>query len=642
MKHWLQFAPATRISLTYLLLASLWIILSDWLVEIIFRDPVLVNDIQTWKGQLFVAFTTLVLYLLLRAERMQLSVSEGRWKFAIDGSDLGLWDWNIPQGTVFFSPQWKKMLGYTEDEIGTGLDEWESRVHPDDLPATLREVQRHLQGESQIYISEHRVRCKDGSWKWIMDRGRVIERTASGTALRMIGTHTDLTWHKRAEADITRMAHYDALTGLPNRTLLQEHMEHALALCRRSNKPLALLFLDLDRFKNVNDSLGHSVGDQLLVAVAQRLRNTQRMQDTVARLSGDEFILLLPGTGRDGATVVAKKLVTALAVPFPVDQHELTITPSIGIALYPADASDFLSLLQASDAAMYNAKKHGRNTWQFFEPQMRAQSSRILNLENALRRALARNELSLHYQPQLDLVTGRILGCEALLRWRSPELGDVAPQDFIPIAEESGLILSIGTWVLQEAARQNKAWQEQGLPPLVMAVNLSAVQFRQANFVQNTAALLKDSGLDLQWLELELTESIMMDDPVNAARSITRLHDIGVRFAIDDFGTGYSSLSYLKRFRLHRLKIDKSFVQDILTDIDSQVIATAIIGLAHSLGLQTIAEGVENARQQAWLQAHGCNQAQGFHIAKPMPVKEFEAWMQNLPASAWSTRKETT
>jgi diguanylate cyclase (GGDEF)-like protein/PAS domain S-box-containing protein len=683
-----------------------------------------------------------------KRDELRLREAEQRWKFAIDGSDLGLWDWNVTAGTVFFSSNWKAMLGFADDEIGNDLSEWKSRVHPDDLDKVMEDVGAHLAGRTASYVNEHRVRCRDGRWKWILDRGKVVERAADGSASRMIGTHTDLTplkqreealalnadvfrntsegivicdadnrivsvnhafteitgyaahevlgrnpgllssgrhdrafyrdmwarisasgnwqgevWNRRRDGDlylawltinvardregrvrhyhaifsditqrrqtearISHMTHHDALTDLPNRVLLRDRIALAIRHAERDPGMLAVLFLDLDRFKNVNDSLGHRVGDALLVEVARRICATVRHQDTVSRAGGDEFSLLLPDTDAEGAAHVAQKLLDAIGRPFQVDGHELTPTPSIGIAIFPADGQDVDALLRASDAAMYRAKASGGGVFRFYAPELHRKASRALELENALRGALDRDELELHYQPQVLLGTGRLIGCEALLRWHHPKLGTVSPAEFVPVAEESGLILPIGEWVVRTAAVQNRRWQDSGFPPIVIAANVSAVQFRQTDFGDVIDRILTESGLEARGLELELTESVMSADPEAAIRVMDGLHARGVALAIDDFGTGYSSLAYLKRFSINRLKIDRSFVHDLGRDPSSEAIVEGVIAMARSLGLRTIAEGVETDAQASALASRGCDEAQGFLYGRPMPAVEFERW----------------
>ena len=431
-----------------------------------------------------------------------------------------------------------------------------------------------------------------------------------------------------AEARIQRLAHFDALTQLPNRVLLKDRSEQAIEIARRHGETLALLFLDLDHFKRVNDSLGHRVGDELLQQLATRLRGALREQDTVARLGGDEFVVVLPDTDMHGASHVASKLAELAAQPFQVEAGELTVTPSIGIAMFPADGPDFDTLYKCADAAMYQAKRDGRHTVRFFTDEMQAQSVRALTLENALRRALERGQLSLHYQPQVELASGRVVGAEALLRWQHPELGAVSPAEFIPVAESCGLILPIGEWVIREAAQQIRRWQQQGLGDIKVAVNISSVQFRHAELPQQISRLIDEAGIAPALLELELTEGMAMLDPQRAIATMQELHRRGLHLAIDDFGTGYSSLSYLKRFPVYKLKIDQSFVRDLTEDPEDRAIVAAIISMSDSLGLQTLAEGVETEGQLAYLRERGCREAQGWLFGRPQSAEQFTAALQ--------------
>ncbi len=436
--------------------------------------------------------------------------------------------------------------------------------------------------------------------------------------------HREIEQRKYDQERIHWMAHYDALTGLPNRVLLAERGQQAVRTARESGSPLAVMFLDLDNFKHVNDSLGHRAGDTLLMEIAHRLRGTVRDRDTVARLGGDEFVLLLVGANAQGAARVAAKMQEAARQPLQLGRHELCMSPSMGIALFPDHGEDFDTLIQAADTAMYHAKAEGRNGYRFFSPRMQAQSARALTLTNALRRALERQQLTLHYQPQMCLTTGAMCGVEALLRWDHPELGPIGPAEFISIAEDSGQIVAIGEWVLRTAVAQLKRWQDQGRPPLTMAVNLSAAQFRHPQLPELIAQLLAEHGLPGDRLELELTENVAVSDPGAAAQIMDRMHAQGVRLSVDDFGTGYSSLSQLKRFRIHRLKIDQSFVRDLGHDGNDRAIVSAIIRMAQALGMRTTAEGVETPEQLAFLREQGCEEAQGYHFAKPMPAAALE------------------
>ncbi|MDO9009433.1 MAG: PAS domain S-box protein [Thiobacillus sp.] len=470
-------------------------------------------------------------------------------------------------------------------------------------------------------------RRKDGSlYPELISIIRVLDK--KGEVSHYIGISSDITQHKAAQERIQRLAHFDPLTGLPNRALLSDRISHEFSAAQRHHTQVVVMFVDLDHFKNVNDTLGHRIGDALLIAVATRLKSTVREVDTVSRQGGDEFVLILPDTDADGAAHVAGKLLEAVAQPYQIESFELTVTLSIGIALYPGDGENFEVLAKCADAAMYRAKHDGRNTYRFFTTEMQVRSAQNLYMENALRRVLERNQLLLHYQPQISLRDGRINGVEALLRWQHPELGMVAPADFIPLAEESGQILKIGEWVLRSAIRQIKAWMNDGLVPMVMAVNLSAVQFRHPHLPELVTQILDEEKLAPQYLELELTESVAMDDAPAAIAVMDRLHARGIRMSIDDFGTGYSSLSYLKRFKVYKLKIDQSFVRDISKDPEDRAIVAAIISLANSLGLQTIAEGVETEGQLAFLRDQGCDEVQGYYYSKPLTAESFAAFVR--------------
>ena len=455
----------------------------------------------------------------------------------------------------------------------------------------------------------------------VQDRTRELRETVDNL-------HREINDRKADQERIYWLAHYDALTGLPNRTLLAERAQEAIRVAQEGNTPLALIFLDLDHFKHVNDSLGHRVGDTLLVEIAKRLRAVVRDKDTVSRLGGDEFILLLPGANAHGAARVAGKLQEASRQHYQIDHHELTMAPSMGIALFPQDGTDFDTLTQSADVAMYRAKLDGRNTFKFFTPEMQAQSVRALQLENALRRALERNQFHLHYQPQMSLTNGSVRSVEALLRWQHPHLGAVSPAEFIPIAEDSGQILQIGEWVLRTALSQLKTWRTNGFPHLTMAVNLSAIQFRQPQLPELVSRMLAEFSLPPDSLELELTEGVAVDDPHAAVATMDQLHARGVRMSMDDFGTGYSSLSQLKRFQIFKLKIDQSFVRDLGDDGNDRAIVSAIIRMAQALGMRTTAEGVETEGQLAYLREQGCDEAQGYHFSMPLSAPELEAFMR--------------
>jgi len=429
---------------------------------------------------------------------------------------------------------------------------------------------------------------------------------------------------KRSEERLKQLAHYDGLTGLPNRGLFMDRFKQAIAHARRYKRPVAVLFLDLDGFKFINDTLGHDVGDRLLHGVAQRLSGCMREGDTVARLGGDEFVILLVDIVRkEDAEQVARKVITALDQPFVEGRQELLVTTSIGIGLYPGDGEDVQTLIKNADIAMYRAKEQGRNNYQFFAPAMSDSARRRLGLEKGLRYALERHELLLHYQPKVALVSGRITGMEALARWRHPELGMVSPALFIPLLERSGMITAMGEWTLRAACQQNKAWQDAGLPPLRVAVNLSARQFRHTELPDIVARVLQETGLDPRWLELEITEGVLMAHEHTAIASLQGLTGLGISLVVDDFGTGYSSLNSLKYFPIRALKIDRSLIRELPANEDIAAITRAVIGMGKSLKISVVAEGVENAQQLAFLSENQCDEIQGYYFSPPLTADAF-------------------
>ena len=442
----------------------------------------------------------------------------------------------------------------------------------------------------------------------------------------------DVSERKTAEEAIRRLAYYDTLTGLPNRALFQDRLTQIMAQALRHGLPFALMSLDVDRLKVINDTMGHGMGDRFLQAIAERLRSVLRDSDTVARVGGDEFMLLLPGVGRgEDAVGVCEKIYRAFASPLRIEGRDLDAYVSIGIGLYPGDGQDAETLLRNADTAMYRAKKLG-NSYQLYTPAMNVKASERLAIESGLNQAMRRNEFVVHYQPQVDIDTGRVVGVEALVRWRHPEKGLLLPADFIPVAEDTGLIVPIGEWVLRTACTQARAWHEAGLPRLRMAVNLSARQFLQPDLAGMVGRILEETGFEPAWLELEITETVAMENAASGAEVLRALHRMGVRLTIDDFGTGYSSLIYLKDFPIQSLKIDRSFVKDISEDAHDAAIVGGSIAMAHSLKLDVVAEGVETVQQLDFLREHGCEHYQGFLFAGPMPAEELEAFVQTNAA----------
>ncbi|HNA81050.1 MAG TPA: PAS domain S-box protein [Thiobacillaceae bacterium] len=676
-----------------------------------------------------------------------LKASESRWQFALEGLDQGVWDWNVETNQVYFSPRWKSMLGFGETEIRDEFEEWRQRVHEDDLPKVFSALEAHFRGEQPIFEIEMRMRRKDGAWRWILSRGKVVERLADGNPRRMIGTHADVTEHrlkeeklrqaaavfentvegvvitdaenriiainraftditgyseaeilgkkpnmmqsgrhdaefyktmwedlvqrgswrgeiwnkrksgavfpewltisvvldehnrishyvgvfaditkvKRSEEELNRLAYHDALTGLPNRLLLLDRIDHAIRRSVRSSARFALLFIDLDRFKNINDTLGHQTGDELLKAVAERIQKRLRAEDTLSRLGGDEFILLMEDiTNEQRAANLARELLRLLGKPYHIAGHDIFLSASIGISLHPEDGNDAETLIKHADTAMYRAKEGGRNGYQFYTREQSVAAFQRFSLEAALHRALARGEFELHYQPQYSMEEGRITAVEALLRWRHPDLGLIPPDQFIPLAEETGLILPIGEWVLDTACREILHCQAHCGEALAVAVNLSPLELQRGDPVQRVKRVLAETGLEAHRLELEITESSAMRRGEESIAMLHELKGLGIRLAIDDFGSGYSNLGYLKSLPVSTLKIDRVFVRDLPNDNEDAAITRAIIALGHSLNLSVLAEGVESQAQREFLLAQGCDMFQGFLLSRPLPAAD--AW----------------
>ncbi|MFM9912492.1 MAG: EAL domain-containing protein [Methylophilaceae bacterium] len=676
--------------------------------------------------------------------------SEDHWRLALEANEDGLFDWDVTTGKEWFSPRYHEIYGYADGELSDEFNEWINRLHKEDRKAVLAHLEDYLHGRSPIYSIEYRMRCKNGEWKWIHARGKLVSRDAKGKPLRIVGTHEDIDlrkaqedemrlaasvfeknsesiiitcpphnkiihvnpaftritgyseedvlgrdtlflrsgkhdesfyqaiqndlrldgywsgelWRarkngeiypewvhisaikddrgqvlhyvaisndiskaKQDEEKIRELAYYDTLTNLPNRRLLEDRLKLALANAHRNDKFVALLFMDLDHFKQVNDSLGHLAGDNLLQQTTQRILACVREGDTVARQGGDEFVLLLPDLANNAdalyaASTVGEKIREALSTPFNLDGMEASVTPSIGISIFPTDTEDMVELIRNADTAMYHAKNNGRNNYQFYAHDMNASAVQRLGLDNALRYAIERKELSLVYQPQVD-ADGRILSVEALLRWNSATLGEIPPAKFIPIAEENGLILTLGNWVIDAACKQKKLWMDAGLCAEMarVAINISPRQFFQPVFINQLLRIMEKHGVTASSIELELTEGILMHDTNDTILKLTELKKLGFKISVDDFGTGYSSLAYLKYFPVDVLKIDQSFVHGLDSNPDDASISRAIIAMAKSLNLTVIAEGVENDQQFSFLRQYGCDAYQGFHFSRPIKAE---------------------
>ena len=559
--------------------------------------------------------------------------SEERYALAARGANDGLWDWNLKTNEVYYSPRWKEMLGWDEPSISNSPDEWFRRINTDDVDRVKTGLATHLEGLTPHFENEHRMLHRDGTYRWMLTRG-VAVRDSSNKASRLAGSQTDITERKLAEEQLLHDAFHDALTNLSNRALFMDRLAGAVARARRREDYwFAVLFLDIDRFKVVNDSLGHIVGDLLLIAIARRLEICLRPGDTVARLGGDEFAILLEDISDVSDSIrVAERIQKELQYAFNLSGYEVFATASIGIAPGSSAYERAEDILRDADTAMYRAKALGRARHQVFDKAMHARAVALLQLETDLRRAVERNEFRLFYQPIVSFQTGQMYGFEALIRWIHPEKNIVSPAEFIPVAEETGLIIPIGRWVLREACRQMKDWQSTypDLPPLTISVNLSGKQLSQPDLIHDIKTILSETDLDPSFLELEITESVIMENAEHAADMLSQLRDLRVQINVDDFGTGYSSLSYLHRFPVNNLKIDQSFVSRIGIDEENSEIIGTILTLARNLGMDVIAEGVETKEQLVHLQDLGCEQGQGYYFSVPVDHQGASLLIENM------------
>lgn len=553
-----------------------------------------------------------------------------RYALAAAGTNEGLWDWDIETGEIYYSLRWLTLLGLEPGTIGTNSDEWFSRVHRDDLRALLSAVYEHIEGTAPHFENEHRMARADGSYVWVMSRGIALRE--SGRAFRMAGSMTDISARKKVEEQLIHNAFHDDLSGLPNRALLMDRLSHSIKRSmRRESRPCSVVFIDLDQFKVINDSLGHFSGDRLLVAFAIRLQRAVRPGDTVARLGGDEFVVMLEDVSDlSGTLVVADRIISALKEPFTIDGQEFFVTCSMGIVPTSLGYERPEEIIRDADAAMYRAKSRGRAQYHVFESGIRTNAISRLSLDRDLRQAVDRAAFRVHYQPIVHITEGApIAGFEALIRWEHPGRGLVLPSEFIPLAEETGLILPIGTFVLEEACRQTQAWNQALGANFQISVNLSPRQFDETDLLKDVERTLKRSGLAPANLCLEITEGIIIRSAQKAHQILNDVRSLGVGVSLDDFGTGYSSLSYLNAFPITSLKVDRSFVMHVDKSGKHLEIVRAIVDLGRKLGLTTVAEGVETAEQLAALQQLNCGRAQGYYFAKPLAAEQIETLLRD-------------
>jgi diguanylate cyclase (GGDEF)-like protein/PAS domain S-box-containing protein len=582
-----------------------------------------------------------VRYMLRAGQALEgLRKSEARLANAQRIAGLGNWEWDIERTTLECSEETYRIFGLRPPPVGSSYDVFFNTIHPADKDIVKTALDRALRRGKPFNV-DHRIVLPNGNERSVHQQAELLF-AESGKPLRMTGTVQDVTDRKMAEEQIRTLAYYDTLTELPNRIMFKEHLNKALARARRRNTLVAVLMLDLDRFKRINDTLGHTVGDQMLREVAKRLVGSIRQEDvlarsgydeasaSIARLGGDEFAIMLTELDSvQAAAKVARRTLDAMCAPIPLEAQEVFATASIGITIYPFDGENVDYLLKNADTAMYHAKSEGRNNYQYYTKSMNASAFENLALENSLRRALEREEFELYYQPQVSIDSGKIVGVEALIRWMHPEMGMISPVQFIPLALETGLIVPMDEWGLRVACSQAKAWQDAGLPPICVSVNLSSYQFRQKNLTEAVARIISETRLDPQYLDIELTEGTIMQNADETIRTLNELKEMGIRLSIDDFGTGYSSLSYLKRFPLDTLKIDRSFIMDITNDPDDEALTRAIIAMSNSLKIKVIAEGVETEEQLDFLKTNGCDEFQGYLFSRPVPASELAEMLKS-------------
>ncbi|OXT06363.1 GGDEF domain-containing protein [Thermoanaerobacterium thermosaccharolyticum] len=557
----------------------------------------------------------------IQRQKDELKKSGERYKLVVEGASDGLWDWDMITDTAYIYGRWKNIIGFDNEVVNNYCKTWAKFIHPRDVKTVINNLHRHLEKKSPFYSCEYRVKTKDGKYIWILSRGKALW-DENGRAIRMAGSHTDITERKRMESKLEYMAFYDPLTNLPRRDVFMDKLKVAMADARSNGKKFAVLFIDLDNFKSINDSLGHHIGDKLLRKVAKKLKACLRETDMVSRVGGDEFVILLTDiSSTDETDKVAKRILELFNLPIKLNNHELYVTISMGIAIYPDHGKSERAILENADIAMYKAKRNGKDSFQYFDMVMRSEVEFANAIKRDLRLALEKNQFFLHYQPIVDARTGTVVSMEALLRWQHPKKGIISPIHFIPTAEETRQIISIGEWVLKTACKQRKEWLDMGYSGFSVSVNVSVHQLQQPDFSKVVRDILNEIQLESRYLELEITETVLIEAVDTVVENLYNLKKAGVKIIIDDFGTENSSFRYMQKFAFDGLKIDRSFVSEIKVDVNKAIV-DAIILLGHRMKLRVTAEGVETKEQLDCLVKCGCDEIQGYYFSKPLPPDE--------------------
>lgn len=667
--HYTSVTPiktALKICIFYICIGSLWILLSDKILEALVDDVKQIHILQTYKGWIYIIVTGVFLFSIIknslakiqmvsnelyksyeelnlayeeliateedlkkRFEEIKksenaLAESETRYQLAAEGANDGIWDLDVKNNKMYISTRGRNILGYDDFEGEYTMETWKSLLHPDDKSNAIKLFNDYLNREIDTYISAYRLKTKNGEYKWILSKGRAIW-DKSDNPIRIAGSHTDITEQKRNEEKVLSLAYYDLITGLPNRAMFEKKLTLQISDSKKYNKKCALLYFDLDDFKNINDTLGHTYGDKLLKKVAKVLMEYKKEDYTLARLGGDEFALIVTDV-KDLSQLykLANKIIDSLEKPWVLNDQEFYISTSIGIAIFPEHGKDFQTLLRNADTAMYSAKEAGKKSYRIYKEEMYKKKIEFINMKKSLRYGVKYEEFILNYQPVVDLQNDKIIGAEALIRWEHPKQGLIPPNDFIPTAEKTGIIKEIGKWTLKTACKQNKIWIDKGYKNNKVSINMSALEFKQKNLVSNIKKIMEKTGLESKYLVLEITENIILEDINYTIDVLNELKKMDIKIALDDFGTGYSSLNYLKILPIDFLKLDKSFIDNVTTKAKDQAITKCLIRLAHNIGLQVVAEGIETQEQYNYLRKINCDLGQGYFFSKPLPAEKFE------------------
>ncbi|AGA68329.1 PAS domain S-box/diguanylate cyclase (GGDEF) domain-containing protein [Desulfitobacterium dichloroeliminans LMG P-21439] len=652
---------ALKITLIYGLVGMLWILFSDELTRRVAGSMEVYQQMQTYKGVVYVFLTMLLLFFLvcirmnlfklaikeladsiheLKQHRNALALSEQRLELAVEGSDCGIWDWNLEHSSYYFSSKYTEILGYEEGEVNFTYDTWLYLLHPDDRDETLKAVDDYLQSESGSLEIMYRMKRKTEDYIWILCKARAIHDDHH-KVIRLAGTHTDITKKKHLENKLHASAYYDSLTGLPNRFFFEEKINELISGSRAEK--FTLLYMDIDNFKNINDSVGHASGDLFVKHIADRIKQHTSPADFVARLGGDEFAIIYKGMNQEEEIArTVQDLQNSLRKPWTVDNHEFFISTSIGIALYPEHGEDLASIFKNVDIALYLVKKNGKDNYRFYSLEAQNKMLEQIALINYLRHAIEYNEFQLLYQPIINMTDESLIGAEALIRWTHPKLGFISPSEFIPLAEETGLIYDIEKWVIKTALRQKKQWLESQYPDVKISINLSGKSLTCVEMIEEVKTLLRETGLKANSVQFEVTETSLMKDLETSIRNLKEIKAMGIEIALDDFGTGYSSLTYLKKLPIDVVKLDIDFIKNIASAEHDCLIVKHMIHLIHDLNLQVVAEGIEEAEQSAILKTMACDYGQGYFYSRPVRKEDFEKLMKKGAIQHSSVDEETS